>query len=66
MKLFSERHRAFLRAAVVRFNSARTPAAVRNSGQHPTKHGAQSAAVLNATRYADAVIQALKPKVLPD
>jgi hypothetical protein len=58
-KRFSEAHRQALRATVQNFNAARTPADTRRNSQNPTKSGSRSSAVINATRYADGVIQAL-------
>lgn len=40
-----------------------TPDEKRRTSQNAMAHGARSAAVVNATIYADQVIQALSPKV---
>lgn len=66
MKPISEieaRRRAALREALARRRPTITDAEKRRSGQNAVTHGARSAAVVWATRYADAVILALSPKL---
>ena len=66
MKPISEieaKRRAGLRVALAKRRPTITPTEKRRTSQNAVAHGARSAAVQLAARYADAVILALSPKV---
>lgn len=57
------RRREALRVALQRRRPTITQEEKRRVSQNPTTNGARSSAVLNATRYANQVIQALRQKL---